>query len=428
MKWSGASLRLVSIVVHHRCHHCGAAREGSGSTGWVRCQQCDAVIGFDFQAWLSSPRYAAFLREAASPDIPKRWGVYEAHRLAAVRLGERGLAEMEAAAEVLMALTPIVAPDEVATDPAYRSRWRRYLGFTMLQQLLDPVLSRLFSELQRDFASFDYRHPLPHLERAVANLEQTHARLSQLDPPEDPDGLPWPLRAKVALSQFLSAYLHLLGRDDQRTVLERLYGRDALSDQTAQTGQPDVLGLYLDWRCPACGLQSLQVRMVTEYTCPGCMFRKPCGSAEATLPKVSTACGRCGAGMTLEVGERERACAFCQTWVRRLDRTGDVERDFSNEVKARVAAQHGFTLEALPTDGQPGFPVTPQTRRSLQLVGLTRIAAWYGSMVPATRVRACIVATVGPISEGLLAELEAVALAEGSESAMPVLREALGAP
>jgi DNA-directed RNA polymerase subunit RPC12/RpoP len=418
----------VSIVVHHRCHHCGAAREGSGSAGWVRCQHCDAVIGFDFQAWLSSARYAAFLRESASPEVLTRWSTFEAHRLAALRLGARGLSEMEAAAEVLMALTPIVAPDEVTSDEAYRSRWRRYLAFTMLQQGIDPELSRLFSALQRDFASFDYRNPMPHLERAVSNLEQTHARLSQLDSPDDPDGLPWPLRAKVALSQFLTAYLHLLGPEDQRAVLERVYGREAVSDQTTQTGEADVLGLYLDWRCPACGLQSLQVRMVTEYTCPGCMFRKPVGHQESALPKVATLCGRCGASLTLERGERERACAFCQTWVRRVDRTGDVERDFSHELKARVAAQHGFTLEALPTEGQPGFPVTPETRRSLQLVGLTRIAAWHGSMVPAKRVRACIVATLGAPSEGLLAELEAAAIAEGNEGAMPVLREALGLP
>jgi hypothetical protein len=414
----------MSIVVHHRCHHCGAARGGAGSSGWVRCQHCDVVIGFDFQAWLSSPRYAAFLRQAAHPDVLARWAVFEGHRTRAIAQGAAGQAEMEAAAEVLFELTPVVAPDEVATNGAYRAAWRRFLGFTLLQQALDPTLARLFAELQRDFASFDYRHPLPHLERATANLERQHERLAELSPPEDPDGMPWPLRAKVARSQFLSAYLHLLSGEDQRVVLERLYGREALVEHLAEGGPADVLGLYLDWRCPACGLASLQVRMVSEYTCPGCMFRKPVGAQELSLPRLSIECGRCGAPLVLEAGERERACAHCQTWVRRLDRTGDVERDFSNEVKARVAVQHGLTLEVLPVDGQPGLPVTPQTRRSLQVVGLTRIAAWYGAMVPARRVRACIERTLGPVSPALLVELEAAAVAEGNQGALEVLREA----
>ncbi|MDX2011201.1 MAG: hypothetical protein SFW67_13460 [Myxococcaceae bacterium] len=410
----------MSLVVYHRCHHCGAAREGTGSTGWVRCQHCGALIAFDFQAYLSSPRYAASLREAAAPASLTRWSTFEAHRVAALGRGRAGLTEMEAAAEVLFELTPIVAPDEVASDPAYRAAWRRFLAFFMLQQALDPVLSRLFSELQRDFAAFDSRHPLPHLERAVVNLERQYERLADLSPPDDPDGLPWPLRARVALSQFLSAYLHLLSGDDQRVVLERLYGRDAITERH----DGDVLGLHLDWHCPSCGLHSLQVRMVTEYTCPGCMFRKPVASQEASLPALALACGRCGAPMELGRGERERACAHCQTWVRRLDRTGDVERDFSNEVKAQVAARHGLTLEALPQEGLAGLPVTPQTRRALQLVGLSRVAAWYGSMVPARRVRRCIEATLGPVTPGLLEELEAAAVAEGNESAVPVLRDA----
>jgi DNA-directed RNA polymerase subunit RPC12/RpoP len=414
----------VSLVVHHLCHHCGAAREGTGSAGWVRCQHCGALIGFDFQAYLSSPRYAAFLREAASPAVLTRWSTFEAHRVAAIGRASAGLADMEAAVEVLFELTPVVAPDEVATDPAYRAAWRRFLAFFMLQQAIDPVLATLSAELQRDFLAFDYRSPLPHLERAVVNLERQYERLAGLSPPDDPDGLPRPLRARVALSQFLSAYLHLLSVDDQRLVLERLYGRDAITQRHEGQGARDVLGLHLDWHCPACGLHSLQVRMVTEYTCPGCMFRKPVASQEAALPALSLDCGRCGAPIRLERGERERACAHCQVWVRRLDRTGDVERDFSNEVKARVAQQHGLTLEVLPRDGQAGLPVTPQTRRSLQLVGLTRVAAWYGSMVPARRVRACIEATLGPVTARVLEELEVAAVAEGNERAVPVLREA----
>jgi hypothetical protein len=414
----------MSIVVHHRCHHCGAAREGQGSAGWVRCQHCDVVIGFDFQAWLSSPRYAAFLRQAASPEVLGRWTVFEARREAAVARGEAGLPDMEAAAELLFELTPAVAPAEVATNAAYRAAWRRFLGFTLLQQAVDPTLAGLFAELQRDLSSFDYRHPLPHLERATANLERQYERLAELSPPADPDGMPWPLRAKVARSQFLSAYLHLLSGADQRVVLERLYGREALVDRQADGGPVDVLGLYVDWRCPACGLSSLQVRMATESSCPGCMFRKPVTSQERALPRLSIDCGRCGAPLVLEAGERERACAHCQTWVRRLDRTGDAERDFSNEVRARVAATHGLTLEALPADGQPGLPVTPQTRRSLQLVGLTRVAAWYGSMVPAQRVRACIEKTLGPVTPAVLAELEAAAMAEGNTGALDVLQQA----
>jgi hypothetical protein len=58
------------------------------------------------------------------------------------------------------------------------------------------------------------------------------------------------------------------------------------------------------------------------------------------------------------------------------------------------------------------------------VVGLTRIAAWYGAMVPARRVRACIERTLGPVSPALLVELEAAAVAEGNQGALEVLREA----
>jgi hypothetical protein len=71
-----------------------------------------------------------------------------------------------------------------------------------------------------------------------------------------------------------------------------------------------------------------------------------------------------------------------------------------------------------------GFPVTKDNRRALQLVGLARVAAWYGALVPATRVRALVEQTFGAPTSALWRELAAVAAREGCEAAVPVLAEA----
>lgn len=420
----------MSVIVHYRCHRCGAAREGGGDAGWVRCQHCAAVIGFDFQAWLGSKRYAAYLREAAKPETLAKWATYQQHVAKAVGQGRDGLAVMEQAADLMMTLNPVVAPDEVTTNASYRAAVRRFMAFTLLMQQVDAKTKALADALTARLSKLDYTNPLPTLEWAVQNLEQQFARLAELGPPDDPDGLPWPSRLQVSLAQFLTGYLQLLSGDDQRKVLERVYGKAALHapGAGAATNAADALGLYLDWSCPACGLASLQARMVTEYTCPGCMFRKPVTSGDAALPEVTLACARCGAPVTLGPGERERTCAHCSTWLRRIDRTGDVERDYANEVKARIAAEHGLVIEALPQGGKPGFEVTAQTRRGLQLTGLTRVAAWYGALVPARRVRALVERTFGPPTPALWTELEAAARAEGNDAALPVLEKARATP
>lgn len=421
----------VSLVVHYRCHQCGAAREGGGDAGWVRCQHCAAVIGFDFQAWLGSKRYAAYLRDAAKPETLAKWATYQQQFAKAVARGRDGLAAMEAAADLMLTLNPVVAPEEVATNPTYRAAVRRFMAFTLLMQQVDPQTKALADALTARLSKLDYTNPLPTLEFAAQNLEQQFARLAELGPPDDPDGLPWPARMKASLAQFLTGYLQLLSGDDQRKVLERVYGKEALQGTGAagSTSATDALGLYLDWSCPACGLASLQARMVTEYTCPGCMFRKPVTSGDAALlPEVKLSCARCGAPVTLGAGERERTCEHCNTWLRRIDRTGDVERDYANEVKARVAAEHGLVIEELPQEGKPGFEVTAQTRRGLQLTGLTRVAAWYGALVPPRRVRALVERTFGPPTPVLWKELEAVARAEGNDAALPVLEKARASP
>lgn len=415
----------MSLVVHYRCHQCGATREGGGQAGWVRCQHCACVIGFDFQAWLSSPRYAAYLREAAKPSTMAKWTTYQQLSAKAVGQGRDGLATMEEAADLMMSLNPVVAPDEVTTDATYRAAFRRFLAFTLLMQQVEPRLTALSREFTARLSKLDYKAPLPTLEWAVTNLEQQFAVLAELNPPDDPDGLPWPARMKASLAQFLTGYLQLLSGDDQRVVLERVYGKEALRTGGSSTpGTADALGLYVDWSCPACGLASLQARMVTELTCPGCMFRKPVTSGDASLPEVTLACARCGAPVTLGRGERERTCEHCQTWLRRIDRTGDVERDYANEVKARIAKEHGLVIEELPREGTPGFPVTAETRRDLQLVGMTRVAAWYGSLVPAKRVRALVERTFGPPTPALWTELEAVARREQNEPAIAVFADA----
>jgi hypothetical protein len=139
----------MSVVVHYRCHQCGATREGGGDAGWVRCQHCAAIIGFDFQAWLGSARYAAYLREAAKPETLAKWGTYQQLVAKAVGQGAAGLATMEQAADLMMTLNPVVAPDEVTTNPAYRAKVRRFMAFTLLMQQVDPRLKAANDEIGR---------------------------------------------------------------------------------------------------------------------------------------------------------------------------------------------------------------------------------------------------------------------------------------
>lgn len=414
----------MSLLIHYRCHHCGAAREGGSPSGWIRCQHCDVIIGFDFQAWLGSAAYAAYLREASSPRTLERWKDYQVLFADAVKQGLDGLAAMERAAELMLELSPITAPPESLADPPRRSAWRRFLAFFMLMQQLDVELSRLSAEVTRTLAAIDFARPLQTLEAVLPLLERQGERLVQLGPPDDPDGLPWPVRQRVWQSQFLTAYVQLLSREEQRAVLARVWGVSGDLGGLGDSADLDDLGLFLDFACPACGLHSLQAKTATELTCPGCMFRT--APPDTSLPALSLPCPRCRAPITLEPGARERACSFCQTLVRRLARTGQLERDFANEVKADIAARHGLTVEALPPEGRPGLAVTPENRRALQLTGLARIAAWYGSLVSPARIRRLAQRTFGAPTPALIAELTDAARADGNSDAIPALQRLFG--
>lgn len=419
----------MSVVVRYVCHQCGAAAE-TGHAGWVRCQHCDALIAFDWQAWFGSKEYAAYLRVASHPDTLAGWQRYQAASAraeAASAAGDRPAAEasMRQAVEQLVALTPSIYPPELQANAAYRERYVRWMTWTLLAQKTDRELAALQSELMAKMQAIDWRDPLPALEHAASLLTRQVERMALLNPPEDPDGMPPPARLKATMTQFLGGYLQMLSPEQVRAVLERIHGKANVHEAGAGV---ETLGLYREWRCPACGLVSLQANMVQELTCMGCVFRKPIGDA-SKLPRLELGCGRCGAAMVLEEGERERSCAHCGTWVRRIDRTGDVERDFAKDLMQQYSKQYGFELASLPAEGTPGLQVTPENRRSLQLAGLARMAAAHGAIVPAKRwlglVKATFPGVRGAELEGVLDEVRAVVRAEGgSEVALRTIDDA----
>lgn len=417
----------MSVVIRYVCHHCGAAREGGGGAGWVRCGHCGVLIAFDWQAWFGSTQYAAYLRVAAEPKTLAGWQRYQAlsadaERLAAAADSGAARAAMREAVEQLVKLTPGVYPDEVETDASYRRRYLAWLSEVMYAQKVDPELSRLGTALQERLKRFDSRDPMPALEDAAALLERQADRLAHLELPDDPDGMPPHVRLRASMTQFLGGYVQLLSPQQVRGLLERIHGRGNVHEAGAGA---EALGLFRDWRCPACGLVSLEASLVQEHTCPACVFRTP-KEADA-LPRLELACGRCGAALTLEDGERERCCAFCDTWIRRVDRTGHIERDYTREVMASYAQRFGLAMVPLPAEGRPGLPVTKENRRALQLTGLARLAAMFGALVPPSRLLGLVTATFpgvrGPALHAVLDEVAAAARAEGTHGAAAVLDE-----
>lgn len=413
----------MSVVVRYVCHHCGAAREGGGDEGWVRCQHCRALIAFDWQAWLGSKAWAAYLRVAAKPETLAEWQRYQAlggqvDAALAAQDEEAALRHQRAAVEQLVTLMPSIYPPELATDAAYRERYLGWMAWTMVAQKRDATLAALQAELTARMQQIDWRAPMPTLEAAQALFTRQVDRLLALGPPEDPDGMPPAARHKAMLTQFLGGYAQLMSPAQVRALLEQIHGEGNVHEAGEGVAS---LGLYREWRCGACGLMSLQATMVLEHTCPGCLFRVPKG--DSTLPRHALGCGRCGAPMVLEAGERERCCAHCGTWVRRVDRTGDVERAFAREVMAETAQRFGLELAPLPAEGVPGLAVTGATRRGLQLTGLARQAAMYGALVPVERWVALVTQTLpGERLSALLPELRRVVDAEGrNPTALSVL-------
>jgi DNA-directed RNA polymerase subunit RPC12/RpoP len=417
----------MSVVIRYVCHHCGAAREGGGGAGWVRCAHCGVLIAFDWQAWLGSAEYAAYLRVATKPEALAGWQRYQAltaevDQALAAKDEPRARDLMRQAVEQMVAQLPAVYPPELSTDAAYRERYFRWLTWTMFIQKADPQLAALASSLQACLRRFDHRDPMPVLDEAAQLLTKQADRTAALGPPDDPDGMPPPARLRASLSQFLGGYVQSLSPDQVRALLERIHGRGNVHE--AGEGV-ETLGLFRDWRCPACGAVSLQANSVHEHTCPGCAFRLP--KSVSPLPRFELQCGRCGAAVVLEEGERERCCAFCDTWVRRVDRTGDIEREYTREVMASYAQQFNLAMAPLPAEGQPGVPVTTANRRELQVIGLARSVAMYGALVPPSRVLALVTATFpavkGPALRALLEEIAAAARTERQPGAAKVLDE-----
>ncbi|MFZ5444228.1 MAG: hypothetical protein ACOZQL_29800 [Myxococcota bacterium] len=417
----------MSVVVRYVCHQCGAAREGGGGEGWVRCQHCQALIAFDWQAWLGSEAYARYLRVSAKPETLAAWQRYQQHDAAAAEAVRRGdepgaRREQRRAVELLVSLMPSLYPPELQTDAAYRERYLSWLTWSLQAQKADRELADVQVELLARMQKIDWRDPLPTLDAAQALMKRQVDRLLALDPPEDPDGMPPAARLEAMLTQFLGGYAQLMSPEQVRALLERIHGRGNVHEQGDGVAS---LGLYREWRCSACGLVSLQATMVHELTCPACVFRVPRGDEQA-LPRFELTCGRCGAAVVLEAGERERSCAHCDTWVRRVDRTGEVERQFMREVMNETSRRVGVELAPLPVTGVPGLPVTGANRRALQLTGLARQAAMYGALIPAKRWLALVTSTLPDVEpRQALAEIRRAVNEEGANAtALQVLADA----
>ncbi len=370
----------MAIVVRYECHGCGAPAQPRG-TAWVRCDHCQILVGFDWQGFLDSPAYAALLRNSASQL--GRWNEYtalmaEAARAAGAGRDEEALALYTRLGEMILELTPHAFPDQARTDPACRRRHLEFFAFQQLMNVRDPVCASLQGRLTGLLQNMKLTEPLEVLLPAAEIFEQQIVRLGRIPgAPLDPDGMPAHQRTKATLSVFLGGYLHLLDDAARLSLLRRIHGSSNV--RIVGAGEDDGLGLYLDWTCPRCSLASMQARTVTEYTCPGCFCRRPVRSGRAQLESVELACPTCGARVTVGEGQSEALCGYCKIAVRRLARTGDVERTFAEEIRARYGG------EPLPPAGVDGLAVTPDNRAELVLIGLARQAVWYANLVNGER-------------------------------------------
>jgi DNA-directed RNA polymerase subunit RPC12/RpoP len=376
----------MALVIRYRCHACGAHLDTSGSAAWLRCGYCQALIGYDWQAWFESPEYAAWLKRSA--QLASGFAAYQKDVEAAATAARKGRAEkaeahLRDAVGKLMELTPQSYPPEVRRDKAYRERYLRFEAWARLQSLVDPTLKALDAELQTVCRALDYRNPMPTLEKALVLLRKQTDRLAALPGAEDPDGMPPDARTRVVLSVFVSAYLPMLSREQRLTALRTVHGTNNVLE--AGETSTDEVGHYLDWQCPRCGLASLQARAALELTCPGCFHRRPSSREVLGLSATSTRCGSCGNTVALAAGEVETACGSCGARVRRLLRTGAVEQDFARQIREDLAARQGVDAGALPEEGVDGLPVTEENRQELLLTGLARQANWYARLVQVPR-------------------------------------------
>lgn len=417
----------MALVIRYRCHACGAHVDTSGGAAWLRCSYCQALVGYDWQAWLESPGYAAWLKNAAA--LAPQWADYQKDLDAAAQAARKGKPEkaqehLRAAVARQMTLTPHTYPPEVHTDAAYRERYLRFEAGARLQSLTDKALGELDAELRAVCGKLDYRDPMPTLEKAMALVRKQTARLASLPGAEDPDGMPPDARTRVVLSLFVSAYLPMLTAAQRLTALRNVHGANNVLEAGAST--TDEVGWYLDWQCPRCGLASLQPRTALELCCPGCMHRRPFSRDVLGLAAVTVRCGSCGNAVALAAGENEAACGSCGARTRRILRTGAVEQAFARDIIRETAAQHGIVPDALPAEGVEGFPVTEENRMELRLTGLARQANWYARLVQTPRYVELVRRSLPDLSDSARAKhLQRVAELSASEGGDETARKLL---
>ncbi len=417
----------MALVIRYRCHACGAHLDTAGSTAWLRCSYCQALIGYDWQAWFESPEYAAWLKRSA--QLASGFAGYQKDVEAAGAAARKGRTEkaeglLREAVAKLMALTPQSYPPEVQRDAAYRERYVRFEAWARLQSLVDPAMKELDAELQTVCRGVDYRNPMPTLEKALVLLRKQTARLAALPGAEDPDGMPPDARTRVVLSVFVSAYLPMLSREQRLTALRSVHGTNNVLE--AGDATTDEVGHFLDWQCPRCGLASLQARAALELTCPGCHHRRTATREVLGLSATSTRCGSCGNAVALAAGEVEAPCGSCGARVRRILRTGAVEQDFTRQIRDDLAAKHGLGAGPLPEEGIDGLPVTEENRQELLLTGLARQAQWYARLIQVPRYVELVRRSLPGLSDAQRAAwLEQVAQRSASEGGDDAARQLL---
>lgn len=366
----------MALIIRYRCHTCGAHVEAQGRAAWVRCSHCQALVGYDWQAWFESPEYIAWLRSAPAQaprlaDIPRHMEAAKG----ALQQGQRTEAEhhLRQAVERTMELLPQNYPPEIQQDPAYRERYIRYDVWIRFQWMADPAIASLDEEVMALSRAVDFSHPLPTLEKLLALQRRQFSRLEFLQGAEDPDGMPSGSRTRLALSSLVSAYLPWLTPEQRLEVLGAIHGVNNV--RQAGDDPQDELGFHIEWPCPECGLHSLQGRGATVACCPGCLYRGPLSPEASELSALQTRCGSCGHPVTLAPEQREIPCSVCGASVRRLARTDEAFRDYILGNLPRTED----VLPSLPAGGIRGVAVTEQNRLEWVLTGLARQAnqlAW----------------------------------------------------
>jgi DNA-directed RNA polymerase subunit RPC12/RpoP len=379
----------VAWLVRYKCHQCSAFREPGSESGWVRCHHCDALIAFDWQAWLASPAYRQYLSDSLNGKSTHQWALYqralnEADAFYARSEISSASQKYRQAVGLMFDLLPGISPIEAHTNHAYRDRIVEYSAFLCMQRTHASV-QKLNDEMLRLLKEIDYRNPLPTVLSCLDLLKQQLILAYDIGLPTDPDNMPLGARQRVIQSQFAGGYAQMMSAENQFELLQLVYGRDAVT-RVDDAIQDDGLGMFREWTCPTCSLCSIQSRHVHEFTCLGCFFRIP--TVDDFLPRIQTVCGNCAASIVLENGQIEQACTHCNSWVRRVRHDRSNELDFSNEVmrhfRAAVLLKTGqrITFEPLPTEGKIGIEVTAKNRESIKLQGFVRLVVAYQSFVP----------------------------------------------